>query len=235
MHGRTRTEPNATREWARTLAVVFTRRAWDLIERPQRTAAETTEMLDSAQAARALWRLATGSPANLEALRAHHAVACACYRAEDARGTRAAANLAGSCAWVDGRDATTFDHAMTMTANYLARVLQNGFTDPEPLMEVIAALSPEERAVFSRILPWPKERFGPGPKERFEPGPKERFEPGPNARPDSGRFGRMDAAPKERFGAGPRARVEPPPSPRRVPESTTSPAAPHVPIAQGAD
>lgn len=227
MHGRTRTEPNATREWARTLAVVFTRRAWDLIERSRRTTAETTEMLDSARAARALWRLATGSPANLEALRAHHAVACACYRAEDARGTRAAANLAGSCAWVDGREATHFDHAMTMTANYLARVLQNGFTDPEPLMEVIAALSPEERAVFSRILPWPKERFGPWPKERFEPGP--------NARLDSGRFGRLDAAPKERVGAGPRARVEPPPSPRRVPESTTSPAAPHVPIAQGAD
>lgn len=235
MHGRTRTEPNATREWARTLAVVFTRRAWDLIERSRRTTAETTEMLDSALAARALWRLATGSPANLEALRAHHAVACACYRAEDARGTRAAANLAGSCAWVDGREATHFDHAMTMTANYLARVLQNGFTDPEPLMEVIAALSPEERAVFSRILPWPKERFGPWPKERFEPGPKERFEPGPNARSDSGRFGRLDAAPKERVGAEPRARVEPPPSPRRVPESTTSPAAPHVPIAQGAD
>ena len=227
MHGRTRTEPNATREWARTLALVFTRRAWDLIESPRRTVAETSEMLDSARAARALWRLATRSPANLEALRAHHAVACACFRAEDARGTLAAANLAASCDWVDGRDATRFDHAMTMTADYLARVLQNGFTDPEPLMEVIAALSPEERAVFSRILPWPRERFGPEPKGHAEPLASARFAPP--------RFGRADAAPTERAGSAGRERFEAPPNARRAPEPKPSPAAPHVPIAQGAD
>ncbi len=159
MQDRTPPDRNAMQEWARRLATEFGSRAWDLIEQQQRTPAQTAEMVDAARAARALWRLATGSSANIEALRAHHAVACACYRAEDARGALAAANLASTCGWIDGEDATPFDHTMTMACNYLARTLQGGYTDPEPLARAIEALPAEERATFSRILPWRRERF----------------------------------------------------------------------------
>jgi len=88
-----RTERADLRACARTLAGRFSARAWDLIEQPARTPVETTEMIDAARAARALWRLASGMLGNLEMLRAHQAVACACARANDAAGAREAARL----------------------------------------------------------------------------------------------------------------------------------------------
>ena len=157
-----RTERADLRACARTLACRFSARAWDLIEQPARTPVETTEMIDAARAARALWRLASGMLGNLEMLRAHQAVACACARANDAAGAREAARLATACSWVDARDLTPFDRAMTMTAEHLAALAQNGYTDPEPLMRTVATLERGERERLSRLLPWPRERFSLG-------------------------------------------------------------------------
>lgn len=162
MHGQRseRADPRIEqRACARLLARRFDARAWDLIEQRERSSMERAEMIDAAHAARALWRVATGTLGSLEMLRAHQAVACAAAKAGDAAGARAAARLATACSWVDSPDLTPFDRVMTMTAEHLAALAQNGFTDPEPLMRAVRTLAPAERARMSRILPWPKERF----------------------------------------------------------------------------
>ncbi|MFM1805406.1 MAG: hypothetical protein RL136_2285 [Planctomycetota bacterium] len=159
-----RMQQTDARQCARGLAGAFTERAWDLIEQADRTPVETTEMVDAAHAARALWRMATGSRNNIEALRAHQTVSIAAYRARDAAGSLAAARLAASCEWIDGPEITRFDSAMTHAAMYLATLAQNGFTDPEPLMAEVASLPAHDRELLSRILPWPKARF-----ERTDP------------------------------------------------------------------
>lgn len=162
MHGQRsdRADPRIEqRDCARLLARRFSARAWDLIEQRERSPIERAEMTDAAHAARALWRLATGTLGSLEMLRAHQAVACAAAKAGDAAGARAAARLATACSWVDSPDLTPLDRVMTMTAEYLAALAQNGFTDPEPLMRAVLTLAPHERARLSRLLPWPKERF----------------------------------------------------------------------------
>jgi hypothetical protein len=51
---------------------------------------------------------------------------------------------------------------MTMTAEHLAALAHNGYTDPEPLMRTIATLERGERERLSRLLPWPRERFSLG-------------------------------------------------------------------------
>lgn len=149
------------RRAARRLAVEFNNRAWDLIEQATLNQSERDEMLDAAHAARALWRIATGSSGNIEALRAHHAVGCAAYRAGDLALARAATALAMGCDWTDGDEPTRFDHAMTMVLVHLTEVLGGGYIDPKPLMEVVGTLASDEREVLSRILPWPRARFFP--------------------------------------------------------------------------
>lgn len=176
MHGQRseRADPRIEqRACARLLARRFDARAWDLIEQRERSPMERAEMIDAAHAARALWRLATGTLGSLEMLRAHQAVACATAKAGDAAGARAAARLATACSWVDSPDLTPFDRVMTITADHLAALAHNGFTDPEPLMRAVLTLSPHERARMSRLLPWPRERFalvptdsGAAPAER---------------------------------------------------------------------
>lgn len=162
MHGQRneRADPRIEqRACARLLARRFEARAWDLIEQRARTRMERTEMVDAAHAARALWRVATGTLGSLEMLRAHQAVACAAAKAGDAEGARAAATLATACSWVDSPDLTTFDRVMTMATEHLAALAHNGFTDPEPLMRAVLTLTPPERERMSHLLPWPKERF----------------------------------------------------------------------------
>lgn len=151
------------RRAARRLAVDFNNRAWDLIEKASLSEPERGEMLDAAHAARALWRIATGSGANINALRAHHAVGCAAYRTGDLALARAATAHAMECGWTDGDQPTRFDHAMTMVLAHLTAVLGGGYIDARPLMEVVGTLAPDEREVLSRILPWPRARFFPPP------------------------------------------------------------------------
>ncbi len=144
---------------ARALAIRLSNRAWDLIERDERTFAETDEMIDAAHAARELWAIATGARSNVERLRAHHAVSCAHYRA----GHREAALHAARQADVEeralSRGITQFDHVMTMVAMHLAALLNFGAPSNEVLMDMVDRLGREERELLSRILPWPKERF----------------------------------------------------------------------------
>lgn len=158
MHER-RTDRADTRSCARELAMRLNNRAWDLIEQPRRTIAETDEMIDAAHSARELWAIATGSRANVERLRAHHAVACAHYRA----GHPDAALHAAREADIDERallhGVTEFDRVMTQVSMHLAALLNFGAPFNEPLMETIESLGLEEREILSRLLPWPKERF----------------------------------------------------------------------------
>jgi hypothetical protein len=157
-----RSERANLRACARMLASRLAARAWDLIEQRERTPIEASEMVDAARASRALWRLASGTLGSLEMMRAHQAVACACAKANDAAGAREAARLATACSWVDAPDLTPFDRVMTLTAEHLAALAQNGFTDPEPLMRAAATLERGERERLSRLLPWPRERFSLG-------------------------------------------------------------------------
>jgi hypothetical protein len=162
---------------ARVLATRLTARAWDLIEQRERSPNERIEMIDAARAARALWRLASGTLGSLDMLRAHQAVACACAKANDAAGAREAARLATACSWVDFPDLTPFDRVMTMTAEHLAALAQNGFTDPAPLMRAVDTLERGERERLSHLLPWPRARFsldeGARPPARAATAPEE--------------------------------------------------------------
>ena len=144
---------------ARALAIRLNNRAWDLIERPHRTIAETDEMVDAAHAARELWAVATGSRSNIERLRAHHAVACAHYRAGHREDSLHAARLADVEERALARGVTEFDRVMTLVSMHLAALLNFGAPVNEPLMSMVEALGPEERELLSRLLPWPMERF----------------------------------------------------------------------------
>lgn len=144
---------------ARALAIRLNNRAWDLIEREHRSIAETDEMIDAAHAARELWAIATGTRTNIERLRAHHAVACAHYRAGDREAALHAARLADIEQRSLGRGVTRFDEVMTMVAMHLAALLCFGAPSNDLLMDMVAQLGREERELLSRILPWPRERF----------------------------------------------------------------------------
>jgi len=159
MHEQVNTDRARIQTCARALAIRLNNRAWDLIERPHRTIAETDEMIDAAHAARELWAIATGSRSNIERLRAHHAVACAHYRAGHHEASLHAARQADVEERAISRGVTQFDHVMTMVSMHLAALLNFGAPSNDVLMDMVAHLGREERELLSRILPWPKERF----------------------------------------------------------------------------
>lgn len=144
---------------ARALAIRLNNRAWELIEREHRTIGETDEMIDAAHAARELWAIATGARSNVERLRAHHAVACAHYRAGHREASLHAARQADVEERALARGVTQFDHVMTMVSMHLAALLNFGAPSNDVLMDMVEHLGREERELLSRILPWPKERF----------------------------------------------------------------------------
>lgn len=159
MHEHVNTNRANIQTCARALAIRLNNRAWDLIEKPHRSIGETDEMLDAAHAARELWAIATGSRSNVERLRAHHAVACAQYRAGHREEALHAARMADVEERALPRGATDFDRVMTLVVMHLAALLSFGAPSNEPLMSMVEALGPEEREILSRILPWPRERF----------------------------------------------------------------------------
>ena len=159
MHEQVNSDRARIQTCARALALRLNNRAWDLIERPHRTIAETDEMVDAAHAARELWAIATGSRSNIERLRAHHAVACAHYRAGHRENALHAARLADIEERALSRGVTEFDRVMTLVSMHLAALLNFGAPASEPLMSMVESLGPEEREILSRLLPWPKERF----------------------------------------------------------------------------
>lgn len=156
---RKRADPN---DCARGLARHFTTRAWDLVEHRTLTPPERAEVLDAARAARALTRLADGSPDGAAMLRAHQLVAIAAWKVDDPIAAFEAVRLARGCEWARSRELTATDDAMTLAAEYLASLTRPGFTDPEPLMKSIPALPAEVRERLGRILHWPRERFAAG-------------------------------------------------------------------------
>ena len=159
MHETRSSDRATTQSCARALAIRLNNRAWDLIERPHRSIGETDEMLDAAHAARELWAIATGARSNIERLRAHHAVACAHYRAGHREETLHAARLADVEERSLSRGVTQFDRVMTLVSMHLAALLNFGAPSNEPLMEMVEHLGLEEREILSRLLPWPVERF----------------------------------------------------------------------------
>lgn len=139
----------AAHKW---FAVEFNNRAWDLVEKPERTAAETVEMIQTAHAAAIHWQ-AVGTPLNAQ--RAENLLATAYLKAGQAEPALVHAERSLELGEQNGQSQTTFDRATTLAAAAKAKNLAGKEREALPLiMQALAEadkLDEEERAVFDKL------------------------------------------------------------------------------------
>lgn len=144
----------------RAVALRLEARAWELIDRAERSRPETDEMVDAAYGLRALRRLLGISAGDPRMLRAHQTLACAAARAGLEEQARAAVRQAERFGREHPASTTPFDRAMTMACAVLARCPNGGFPDYAPLLDLAATLGRRERETLARLLPWRPSAMG---------------------------------------------------------------------------
>ena len=136
----------------RWFATEFNNRAWELVERRERTAEETIEMLQAAHAAAIHWQ-AVGTQVNLQ--RAENLLATAYLKAGRAEAALRYAERGLALSEKNGDVQTTFDRASALAACAKAKNAAGGGNEALPLiLEALAEadkLKEEERAVFDRL------------------------------------------------------------------------------------
>lgn len=141
----------------RWFAIECNNRAWDLVEQGTRTAAETSEMIDAAHAARLHWK-AMGNLLN--ELRAECLLATVHVKAADGP---AAVRHAERCLHLSeevGETATPFDLASAHGCAAYAYALAGQSKDAQSHAETMVAIAAgfddvDDRAVIERLYPRP--------------------------------------------------------------------------------
>jgi tetratricopeptide (TPR) repeat protein len=136
----------------RWFAAEFNNRAWELVEKADRTAEETIEMLHAAHAAAIHWQ-AVGTPVNLQ--RAENLLATACLKLGRHEQALEHAERGLALSEKNGDAQTTFDRASALAACAKAKNAAGDGNAALPLIfEALAEadkLNDEERAVFDRL------------------------------------------------------------------------------------
>jgi tetratricopeptide (TPR) repeat protein len=133
-------------------AVEFNNRAWDLVEKQERTPEEALEMIHAAHAAATHWQV-VGTPLNAQ--RAENLLATAYLRAGQAEPALVHAERGLELGEQNGESQTTFDRATTLAAAAKAKNLAGKGREALPLiMQALAEadkLNDEERALFDKL------------------------------------------------------------------------------------
>jgi tetratricopeptide (TPR) repeat protein len=133
-------------------AVEFNNRAWDLVEKHDRTAEETAEMIQAAHAAALHWQV-VGTPLNAQ--RAENLLATAYLKAGQAEAALVHAQRGLALGEQNGSAQSPFDRATTLAAAAKANNLAgNGAAALPLIMQALAeaeTLAEDDRAVFDKL------------------------------------------------------------------------------------
>jgi tetratricopeptide (TPR) repeat protein len=140
---------NAAHRW---FAAEFNNRAWELVEKAERSADESIEMVQAAQAAAIHWQ-AVGTPVNFQ--RAENLLATAYLKAGQTELALQHARRALALSQENGDSQTPLDRASALAAAAKAQNLSGDGNAALPLiLEALAEadkLSDEDRALFDKI------------------------------------------------------------------------------------